>query len=351
MRIITRYRRASLFIITIFFCGFFSLFGGLLFIAKSIESQQQLESYNYKNEAQFIIILEEFISPGKLLTLADGIEIGNIIVNGPIAYFHDIDAAFMPDIYLTQNEDIKVPTNTGVKCIGERQIIKPSKYVPDMAEIICKGEAFEVIGTVNPNLAHKNNCFHMRADDYFSIYTGNIQRKSLTIYVKSDAPDGEYAGMINRFKQNIAKSIPTATLMPMADINDAGMIYGMIESKEAIYSAMLYFFALVNAVIVSFYWISIRRREISIRKAFGATNRDIIMLISKDLFQLIGIAAILTLSIQTVVYFVSGGLMSPRQYFVVVAGYLSSLLVATGLILIFSLSLIGKISPAKAVKL
>lgn len=45
---------------------------------------------------------------------------------------------------------------------------------------------------------------------------------------------------------------------------------------ENIYFVGLFLFALINTVVISYYWVVVRKREIAIRKAFGANDSRII---------------------------------------------------------------------------
>lgn len=51
--------------------------------------------------------------------------------------------------------------------------------------------------------------------------------------------------------------------------------------------SILIVFSVIHCVLISSYWIGIRNKEIAIRKAFGFSNIKIILLIMRDLFQIL----------------------------------------------------------------
>ena len=56
------------------------------------------------------------------------------------------------------------------------------------------------------------------------------------------------------------------------------------ENEQTILGILLYLFAVINVTIVSYYWINVRKRELAIRKAFGQTNMEIILMLIKRIF-------------------------------------------------------------------
>ncbi len=57
-------------------------------------------------------------------------------------------------------------------------------------------------------------------------------------------------------------------------------------NRTASIISTLYIFSVIHCIIISGYWINMRNKEIAIRKAFGWSNRMIILLIMRELFQL-----------------------------------------------------------------
>ena len=351
MGVFTRYKRASFFIIIIFFCAFIALFDGLLYISKCMELENITEDYKYKNEDLFELVLGCEASPDMILSLADGIDRGNIIIRGPFVYFDEVKYANLSDIILLQNEDLKIPTDTGIKRIGEREIIIPSDTDIAGDRIICRGNELEVTGIVDAEKTRKAmNRFYLRAEDYFTSFEENLTMRYVDIYVQSDAENEEYQKIISKLKDNIAENINTATLLPLDNEQGSEVIYSALQDRGTVYSALLYLFSLVNCLTISFYWISVRRREIAIRKAFGANNRLVIKIILTEMFSLFSVALLGALTVQTIIYHVSGGLTNPAEYLRIIMGYLLLLFISTGISLIIPLFVINRVSPLKAVK-
>lgn len=112
----------------------------------------------------------------------------------------------------------------------------------------------------------------------------------------------------------------------------------------------MYLFAVINVTIVSYYWINVRKRELAIRKAFGQTNMEIILMLIKEFFLIIGIAAIIAALVQITIQICRGtmqfGLDSVRMMFM----YLGMVFIASIISGILPVKYILKIHPAEGVK-
>ena len=131
--------------------------------------------------------------------------------------------------------------------------------------------------------------------------------------------------------------------------NNESVLRGL-ESERTILGLLLYLFAIINVTIVSYYWINVRKKEIAIRKAFGETNLQIIMLLIKEFFFIISIAAALAILVQLLVHILRGTLQFDMDSFSMIVMYLGMILIASVISSLLPLRYILKIHPAEGVK-
>ena len=84
-----------------------------------------------------------------------------------------------------------------------------------------------------------------------------------------------------------------AHLVPELSIDVVSL--AMKRTKKQV---LMYLFSLVNCVIVSGYWINRRKYEIAIRKIFGYTNKEITMLLAKELFAIVLFSFLVSIVVQ-----------------------------------------------------
>ncbi|MDO5690375.1 MAG: FtsX-like permease family protein [Tissierellia bacterium] len=87
---------------------------------------------------------------------------------------------------------------------------------------------------------------------------------------------------------------------------------GSDEVSLAMTSGLIYGMAILNTFNISIFWIRGRKREIGIRKAFGYTNGDILLLLIRELGELMLIATLLALGVHLAISPISEYLFGVR---------------------------------------
>ena len=154
---------------------------------------------------------------------------------------------------------------------------------------------------------------------------------------------------VKELETYIKNNYPNAEIYTLESTSNENIFTNSI-SGQSIISGGLFVFALLNTMIISYYLIYVRKKEIAIRKAFGFTNFRIIKMLMKDIGVLVilsaGIAIILQLFIDLIVikqfdFYNYITLLIPMLICIVL-----SILVAV----IVPIRLVLKIDPAEGVK-
>ncbi|WP_059040823.1 FtsX-like permease family protein [Paenibacillus rubinfantis] len=183
----------------------------------------------------------------------------------------------------------------------------------------------------------------------------NIERsKSLQLFVRSNqTPTEEINSFISKIKKldNEAK----------ANIKDESSAYeqakktrGMVKEVLS-YPYQLCVIALINCIIVSYLWIYLKRKDIALRKALGASDFNLFVYIITQLFVCAIIAILCSLFIQWFLRKSSAGIFHYTSYIVSINSsnfILASLIIITIALItsIIPVLHILRIEPAKALK-
>lgn len=121
------------------------------------------------------------------------------------------------------------------------------------------------------------------------------------------------------------------------------------------YPYKLFLIALINCMIVSYFWIYLKKKEISLRKALGASNINLFSFIYSQLFICTVLAAIFSLFIQWLLSKFSNHILNSTSYNISLSPLHFTLSILISLVISFITSImpfsfIMKIEPAKALK-
>ncbi|MGG5252454.1 ABC transporter permease [Neobacillus sp. SM06] len=177
---------------------------------------------------------------------------------------------------------------------------------------------------------------------------------TLQLIVRSNqSPNKEINGFVSKVKQ--MNKIPNIKI-----INEKANYENQKNSRQGVkevlsYPYKLFIIALINCITVSYLWIYLKRKDISLRKALGASNLN---LFSFVFGQLLICATLATVS-SIVILWVLGKIGNNILYFTSYNIGLSFYLYLTSLVITFVVSFITsiipflhimKIEPAKALK-
>ena len=297
VKLIKRYSIVGILIIMCFFSAFIALCNGLLSTIQASSLIQKENEYAYNNAVQATIRMPTDISYEILLNLMNSVTTCNIYLENMGIYFEQIDSVYRPDILLNQTENLSLPTIKPVSKLPSGSIIAADSNVIGYDELSIHGNTFSIFEKLNTQeFPFVNGLFVINASDYFKVFPDALKGlNEINLLITSNENDvySAYA----KIKENIQTFLPEAKIYNADVISTYNIFQGMLSQKNLI-SVGLFLFALINTAIISYYWVVVRKREIAIRKAFGASNIFIIKLMGCELLKLIGFSAAIALIVQ-----------------------------------------------------
>lgn len=353
LKLIKRYSVVSALIILCFFSAFLALCNGLLTTAKVSEAVRTEREYAYQSESTVYIRSPNGMSYDDLSALVSSIKKGNIYLDDMRIFFNEVSGAFIPELLLKQNEALSLPPTVSgtreIRSIPENGMIAPSG-VGDARTLTAKDHKLDII---EKNDSEKydflQSRFVMNASDFFGIFPNGLEDgKNITLIISSNKTDT--SEIFSELKQKAAELFPDITLTGYKKEFKSGILRSTASTEKMI-SAGLFLFALINTVTISYYWVTVRRREIAVRKAFGASNFRVIGQMTSELLALIGTSAAFAMITQFVIWAVQGDEINLIEFAVTAAGFLIGIMIAVIISMIVPVRLILQIQPSEGVKL
>ncbi len=353
IKIIKRYSVVSALILLCFFSAFLALCNGLLSTAKAGDLIKTENQYAYTEELKMSIRTAKNITAEEILQIADSADNCNVYLdtamNSSMAvYFDEITGVYSPDVVLKQNEPLSLPTSRNITVIPSNGVVVSSKISLD--ELTIHGNKFRIIEKMDcEKYPFITNSFTLNGTDYFAAFPNVIDnQKGITLLILSNRSD--VTETYSRIKDKTAEVLPDAVVSGNKTDSKASVLQGAV-TMENIVSVGLFLFALINTVIISYYWITVRRREIAIRKAFGASNLRVMGLVTFELIKLIGAAALLASITQVVIWQIRGDEISFADSGILAVGLLLAITAAIIAAMIVPVRYILHIQPSEGVKL
>jgi len=353
IKIIKRYSVVSALILLCFFSAFLALCNGLLSTAKANDLIKTENQYAYMEELKMSIRASKNITAEEILQIAESAENCNVCLdtafNSTMAiYFDEIAGVYSPDVVLKQNEPLSLPTSRNINVIPDNGIVVSSKISVD--ELTVHGNKFRIIEKMDhEKYPFITNSFTLNGADYFAAFPDAINdQKEITLLILSNRSD--VTETYSRIKDKTAEVLPDAVVFGNKTDSKANVFQGAVTMENVI-SVGLFLFALINTVIISYYWITVRRREIAIRKAFGASNLRVMGLVTVELLKLIGAAALLAAVTQIVIWKIRGDEISFADSGILAVCLLLAITIATIAAMIVPVRYILHIQPSEGVKL
>ncbi len=298
LKVLKRYKTVSILILLCFFSAFIAFNNGLLNILKANEIIKLNNEYKYINSIDVKIKFADILSINDLKDITKTDKCNIYLKNFPI-YFKEIDNMYIPQIILVQNEELSLPTSNNIKKLNKNEIIVPSNCV-DMGKektLTFQNSTLIIKDSIRcEKYPAFSSLFVINADDYFNVNKDILKTSNeISLEIVSNKYDVEECFF--KIKKNL-KSTSKNSLISYRKINDSKNIFNNVLSQSNVIAIGLFFFALLNTIIISYYWIAVRKREIAIRKSFGFTNYQILKIIFKELFQLILLSTLCSLIVQ-----------------------------------------------------
>lgn len=349
IRIFKRYSVVSLMILLCFFSAFTALCNGLVSTVQTSKLIKEETQYAYAGEMTVYIRTPKSVSFDTLSRLVESVDSCNIYLEGMMIYFEEIDGAFRPDILLKQNEALSLPTSKSIAKIPKNGIIV-SSFIDDVDELTIHNETFRVIEKMDlEKYPFVGYSFTLNATDYFSAYPNALNEEN-EIKLKISSNKSNIYSVYSEIQENVQEMLPDAQIFS-SSLSSTNDIFQSFISTENVISAGLFLFALINTIVISYYWVVVRRREIAIRKAFGATNLHIIKLMTTDLLKLVGLSAILALVAQMIIGIFKNNGIHFGDSILLIGGFLAAITLAIFIAMIVPMRYILHIQPSEGVKL
>lgn len=350
LKIFKRYSVVSILIIFCYFSAFIALCNGLLSTVQASGLIQKENQYAYSNEVQATIRVAESITPDLLYQLMDNVDICNVYIENMEIYFEEIDGVYRPEILLSQNEKLSLPISKNISNIPASAIIAASANVGEEKQLNIHGKCFSIYDKMNTDeFPFVTGLFVLNANDYFEAFPNALtDATELTLRIASNKSNAYFA--YSQIQENIKKFLPEAKIYG-SDVTSTESIFQSALSQENVISVGLFLFALINTIVISYYWVVVRRREIAIRKAFGASNFTVIRLMTTELLKLIGFSALLATAVQSVIWMIQGNSIDVMDSIVIGVVLLISITIAVVVVMIAPVRCILQIRPSEGVKL
>lgn len=296
---IFRYRIASVCFVVGQLIIYFSVFGALqIYNMASLKEEERKEAL-YDNRIKI-----EAVSTDKIdifSNMGDNVEFGNMILSGRLVLpVKETGIASTTEIIIKGNEEFPYIMESGrlpgtdedsgklVAALG-RERYKYTYEKNNSRYITICDEEYEVVGIIGG----KSDYW----DDVIVLCVDNIGSKTLDeiiagskyeIYLESNIYDiealkQEYDGIFRFIVERDGRSSVNAVIDKSSGQSTTKNTYAR-QKIEVNY--VVYIFCLVNSVLVSYFWIEARKREIAIRKAFGFGNFKITRMLFADIIKL-----------------------------------------------------------------
>lgn len=344
-----RYSVVGVLVFLCFFSAFLALCNGLLSTSKASSLIRERNQYAYSSELRVFISSSESISSEILFQLVDSVEQSNIYIEDMRIYFDEVEGLFKPKVILKQNESLSLPTEKNIDALPENSIVISSNIIGELNALSVHGERFNIYNKIDSDRYPYATGIIINAKDYFRACPDaldGVMDISLTIAASK-------ANVYTAYEQikEKAKEISSNLNIFSSEVKTTQDVFTVSLTSENLISIGLFLFALINTLIISYYWVVVRRHEIAIRKAFGASNIRIIKLMMSELAQIISLSAIVAILVQCIIWKLKGDNIVLSDSIFLMVGLLLSIAIASFVVMIVPVRIILNIQPSEGVKL
>lgn len=346
--VLKRYKVVSVVIILCFLSAFFALYNGFSAIIEARNNCKAEIRYGYTHMVSAYVDSNEKINLKDLTHMCKDIKQCNVYLKNLRFYYDENGDVFKPDVILCQNERLPYPLKNNVKKPGENEIIVPDNISFKNTTLNVHNKKITICDEIDTaKCAAYEDTFLLNARTFTDVFSDENETQSLELRICSNK-DNIYT-VYSQLEKILKEKYPASSIS-YGDVENKESVLSGFENEQTILGILLYLFAVINVTIVSYYWINVRKRELAIRKAFGQTNMEIILMLIKEFFLIIGIAAIIAALVQITIQICRGtmqfGLDSVRMMFM----YLGMVFIASIISGILPVKYILKIHPAEGVK-
>lgn len=309
-----RYPISTIYIILGLLVAFMALFDGVNIYSQVLGKANDDGQYNYKY-AMYLQIDTQGGGKNNIKDLISDRKVNVKICNFAVWPEGSEGMTYM-DIVLTNNEKEKyvlkegrLPDDAEIKA-RENVISVGDSYLSNLTQdnegnrfITINGSRYKVVGIMDNNISP---AFSANLVTFYECLSDDMKQKILNsphldLMIESDSED--VYPVCKQIKANILKRDPQAVIegykVDYKEQQAEAAKRQLAQSPVNIYF-LIYFFAIINCIIVSEFWIEQRKREIAIRKAFGMSNLQIIGMLFREMLGISCFAAILCVFLQII---------------------------------------------------
>lgn len=305
MKQILRYKYASILIIIGFVIAILSFVNGGKIVSNI--NQREKESRNYSYISRSLLNLQ--FSPEEVeLREIERIAVEyftdkeiDVIFSQVIVNIDDAGVMVMGDVLLDyewgnvyQLIEGELPSEGKVEVAIGRNFLKACYESKGRRYISIDGNEYVVSGVIGtPNTNIQDNKVVFSGEALNQICQRNISLGEISLLVGSDEEDVSHyvSGLTGKLskEQGVNTELSSEVINSSSGEKTMAMLYGGI-----------YIFCILNLFIIGELWLFVRKKEIAIRRAFGYSDKELFRLIFTDLLKLSGLAALLSIIIQSI---------------------------------------------------
>ena len=301
---IFRYRLAAVCFILGQMVIYMTIFGALQIYNMAVNKENDRKNAIY---AQRIKIEATTMGGRDILSkVYQGVETGNLLLSGKISVpFKESGAATRTEILIGISEPLPYPMVSGhipgteeadygknVVALGRDKYQHAYERDGKHYVTLCL-EEYEVVGVIGSSsdywdykIVMNINCIGQKTQAYF------IKNSSYELHLDSNVSDIETLQQnYERIFENIKNADAGSSVLASIDKSKGKSTMENTYARQNIkVNYIVYAFCLVNSILVSYFWIIARRKEIAIRKAFGYSNIHIIKMLFADMLEMMAAA-------------------------------------------------------------
>ena len=343
-----RYKVVSIFIIICFLSAFIALYNGVTATNEIIKRLNEMNEYQYTYREEVMVNFKNYtIKYDDLIKMVSNIKEGNISLNGLSLFLDQTSVTHYPEIILKQNEDLLIPYKENINNLPENYIIIANNITKEN-KVSSNGKTLNVYALLDSDkYSFIKGKIIIGVKTYFEILQNTIVENTLNLTFSSNK-QSVYSS-VKELEKYIENNYPNAEIYTLETTNNEKIFQSSI-SGQSIIAIGLFIFALLNTMIISYYLVFVRKKEIAIRKAFGFTNFRIIKMLMKDIGVLVILSASIAIILQLFIDLVIIKQFNFYNYITLLFPMLICIVVSVLVAVIVPIRFVLKIDPAEGVK-